>query len=227
MTQGGKSKFAIWAIALGLLIVPMMEYPIASTNPFDGLMDLTWDNVPDLTITEARLRENPTDPEGLWPVTTTRGATIHRDLNDLPKPVREMRQRIIEAAKSGDIESLAPIFDAQPTQPLLGIDLNSEDPVTFLRETSNDGNGIETLAIIAELLEAPYATYNEGTRDAVYVWPYFVARDLEKLNPDELIELYTIVSHQDLKSMQDFGGWFYYRLTIASDGEWRSFVAGD
>jgi hypothetical protein len=153
-------------------------------------------------------------------------AIVRDDPNLLPEPARKLREDIIAAAKSGNVEALGPIFARQKQVPQLTFD-EVKDPVAFLRDTSNDGEGRETLAIIEELLDAPYAVYNEGSENEVFVWPYFVATDLELLTPEQLVELYRIVSHQDLEEMQAFGGWFFYRISISAKGEWLAFVAGD
>lgn len=153
-------------------------------------------------------------------------AIVRTDPALLPEPARQLREDIIAAAKTGNIEALGPIFARQKHVPQLTFD-EVKDPVSFLRDTSNDGEGRETLAIIEELLDAPYAVYNEGSENEVFVWPYFVATDLELLTPEQLVELYRIVSHQDLEEMQAFGGWFFYRISISAKGEWLAFVAGD
>lgn len=153
-------------------------------------------------------------------------AIVRTDPNLLPEPARKLREEIIAAARTGDVEALGPIFARQQHVPQLTFD-EVKDPVSFLRDTSNDGEGRETLAIIEELLDAPYAVYNEGSENEVFVWPYFVATDLELLTPEQLVELYKIVSHQDLEEMQAFGGWFFYRISISAKGEWLAFVAGD
>jgi hypothetical protein len=184
------------------------------------------------SATSPAINVTPIDPialpyvsagSSLPPATT---ATIYHDLEALPSAARRLRDELIAAAKTGEVEAFVPILARQTAQPQLTFEEVS-DPIEFLRRTSNDGDAREVMAILEELLEAPYAAFNEGAEDEFYVWPYFVATDLEQLSPSELVDCYKIVSHQDLQEMRDFGGWFFYRVAISARGEWLAFVAGD
>ena len=152
--------------------------------------------------------------------------TVYRDLSRLPPQVAETRDKLMEAARTGDLEALRPIIEAQDEPPTVSFG-GAEDAVDFLRETSTDGEGRELLGIFLELLEAPFAVVGEGTESAVYVWPYLAAVPLEGLTPPELVELYKLVSHSDFENMLDFGGWYFFRAGIAQDGHWAFFVSGD
>ncbi|HEY8595559.1 MAG TPA: hypothetical protein VIL84_09970 [Devosiaceae bacterium] len=152
--------------------------------------------------------------------------TVHRETSSLPAPVAALRDALMKAARTGDAEKLGPIFASQPAQPQLGYDV-VPDPVAYLKESSNDGAGREPMAIMLEILEAPYAVYDEGKPDAIYVWPYLVAKDLNTLTPEELIDLYRIISYQDYQDMLQYGGWFFYRLGIDARGNWLYFSAGE
>lgn len=172
---------------------------------------------------------NPEGPESGGPpmfVAPSGPVAISHDLTALPAPVKRLRDDIIAAARTGNIARLGPIFARQGIPTELGPS-RGQDPVVFLKENSNDGNGCETLAIMLDLLDAPYAVYNPGTPDAVYVWPAFVAEDLSKLTPEELVDVYRVVSSQDLLDMQQYGGWFFYRIGISARGEWLYFSASE
>lgn len=152
---------------------------------------------------------------------------IRRDLSLLPEKVRQARDELLAAAKSGDAETLRPIIKRQTNMPVLSFGAVL-DPILFLRDSSNDGEGRELMAIMIELLEAPYAiTPAENGEPEIYVWPAYASNDLENLTPKELIDVYKIVSHQDLEEMQLYGGWYFFRVGIDANGEWRYFVAGD
>ena len=47
------------------------------------------------------------------------------------------------------------------------------------------------------------------------------------LSPPEKVELLRIVTAGDFADMQEFGGYNFYRVGIAPDGQWKFFVAGD
>lgn len=152
---------------------------------------------------------------------------IRRDFSQLPETVRRARDELLAAAKSGDVEALRPIIKRQTNMPVLSFGAVL-DPILFLRDSSNDGEGRELMAIMIELLEAPYAiTPAENGEPEIYVWPAYASNDLVNLSPKELIDVYKIVSHQDLEEMQLYGGWYFFRVGIDANGEWRYFVAGD
>ncbi|HEU4987701.1 MAG TPA: hypothetical protein VFT89_11620 [Rhizobiaceae bacterium] len=149
------------------------------------------------------------------------------DLERLPEPVRRMRELIVEACRSGDIEKLRPLLGTgdDATQISLG-DLEG-DPIEFLRELSGDDEGQEILAILLEVLEAGFVHLNEGDPSEIYVWPYFFALPLDKLDAKQRVELFTLVTAGDYQDMKTFGAYIFYRVGITPEGQWLFFVAGD
>jgi hypothetical protein len=154
------------------------------------------------------------------------GAVVHRDLHDLPAAVAETRLKLMAAAATGDVEALRAIIEAQSNPPSVTLG-GQEDPIGFLRSSSNDGAGRELLGILLELLEAPYAVLGEGGDNEVFIWPYLAVVSLRDLTPPELVELYKLVSFYDYQDMLDFGGWYFFRVGILANGEWSFFLAGD
>ncbi|MGJ8527035.1 hypothetical protein [Maritalea sp.] len=152
---------------------------------------------------------------------------IKRDLAELPDNVAQTRAALMAVAKSGDVEQLRTLIMRQTNAPVLTFG-DTAEPIEFLRSSSNDGEGRELLAIMIELLEAPYSIVPaQGGEPEIFVWPAYATNDLKNLTPSELVEVYKIVSHLDLEEMQLFGGWYFYRVGIDANGEWRYFVAGD
>lgn len=152
---------------------------------------------------------------------------VIRDLSTLPANVAQMRTALIEAAVTGDIESLRPIIKRQSMPPVVSFG-DVSDPIEYLRQSSNDGEGRELLAIMIELLESPFSVMPPADGEpAIYVWPAYSTNDLQNLTPTELVDVYKIVSHMDLEEMQLYGGWYFFRVGIDANGEWRYFVAGD
>ncbi len=148
------------------------------------------------------------------------------DASKVPEPVRQMREKIVEAAASGDIERLRPLLTgATPTQVTIGE--ASDDPVRSLKELSGDSDGIEILAIMLDLLQTGFAHIGKGTPDEMYVWPYFTEKTLANLTAPEKVELLRIVTAGDYSDMLEFGGYNFYRIGITPKGEWKFFVAGD
>ncbi|MGI2035672.1 hypothetical protein ACRQ1B_25155 [Rhizobium panacihumi] len=152
-------------------------------------------------------------------------AEIIHDFSKLPEPVRKLREAIVEAAASGDVERMRPIMDpgAQKTD---GPDQN-EDPIETLKSFSGDTEGLEILAIMLDLMQTGVARIEAGTPDEVYVWPYFVGKPLNELTPPEKVDLLRIVTAGDLAAMDEAGGYNFYRIGISPDGKWKFIVSGD
>ena len=148
------------------------------------------------------------------------------DLSKLPAPVARLRQQIIDAAATGDPEALRPIIEASDPPPQLSFD-EIGDPIAFLKSSSGDEGGREILAILTEVLQAGYVHVGAGTKDDIYVWPYFAYYPVDKLSPRQLVELFKLVYAGDYEDMKAYGAYLYYRVGITPDGTWQFFVAGD
>ncbi|WP_292442971.1 hypothetical protein [Mesorhizobium sp.] len=149
------------------------------------------------------------------------------DLARLPEPVRRMHDLIVEACKSGDIEKLRPLIGKGDTMTQLSLGEIEGDPITFLKGLSGDTEGQEILAIMEEVLSAGYVHVDAGTPQEVYVWPYFFALPLDKLDARQRVELFKIVTAGDYNDMKQFGAYIFYRIGITPAGQWTFFVAGD
>ncbi|MCP1198024.1 hypothetical protein [Notoacmeibacter sp. MSK16QG-6] len=152
---------------------------------------------------------------------------VSHDLSTLPEPVARMRQLIIDAARSGDVERLRPLLGMGERQTTLSLGGVDGDVIAFLKEVSGDEEGQEILAILSEILEAGYVHFDEGEKTELYVWPYFFGRSLETLTPEQKVELFRIVTAGDYADMLQIGAYVFYRVGITPDGEWAFFVAGD
>ncbi len=153
-------------------------------------------------------------------------AEIIRDLSTLPEPVRQMRERIVEAAASGDIERLRPLIQGTLKPPQI-MNNEADDPIDTLKNFSGDPDGQEILAIMLDILATGVARIDAGSPDEVYVWPYFMGKSLASLTPPERVELLRIVTAGDLMGMEENGNYNFYRLGIAPDGQWKFMAGGD
>nr|WP_176024185.1 hypothetical protein [Brucella pseudintermedia] len=152
---------------------------------------------------------------------------IHRDFDKLPEPVKLMRERMLQAARSGDIEQLRPLLGVEDKATQLSLEDHEEDVIDFLKSLSGDEAGREVLAIIVDLLDTGYVHLNPGKEDEVYVWPYFYAMPLDRLTPPQIVELFEIVTAGDFEDMKKAGGYIFYSIGIGPDGSWRFFTAGE
>jgi hypothetical protein len=151
---------------------------------------------------------------------------ILRDLSALPEKVRQTRERILEAARSGDVSKLVTAMQANELMPVFSFGAD-KDPAAFWKSSYPDSDGVEALSILTEVLEAPFVHLDRGTPQEMYVWPYFYAMPLAKLTPEQKVELFRLVTGSDWREMEQFGAYIFYRVGIAPDGVWHFFVAGD
>jgi hypothetical protein len=151
---------------------------------------------------------------------------IITDLSRLPQPAARMRERILAAAKSGELKKLVTAMQTNETMPIFSLG-DEKDPVAFWRKTYPDSDGIEVLSILIGILEAPFVHVEKGTPQEMYLWPYFARMPLKSLTLEQKVELFRIVTGADYKDMLDFGAYSFYRLGIGPDGTWHFFVSGD
>ena len=149
---------------------------------------------------------------------------IITDLSRLPAAVARTRDRILAAARSGDLQQLATLMNE--SKPLFSF-TDDKDPVAFWKTNYPDSDGVEALSILITILEAGYVHVDEGTAQDMYVWPYFVRMPLKTLTAPQKVELFRIITGADYKDMIAFGAYAFYRLGIGPDGTWHFFVAGD
>ncbi|MFO1183182.1 MAG: hypothetical protein U1E56_00170 [Bauldia sp.] len=152
--------------------------------------------------------------------------TIEYDVSKLPPAVKALRDELIAAARSGDIEKLRPIVKRMKQRPDFGAG-DAEDPIEFLKQQSGDGEGFEQLAILQEILEAGFVHVDRGTPEEAYVWPYFARYPILSLTKPQMIELFKIITGGEWADAKDFGAYTFYRTAIGPDGAWHYFLAGD
>ena len=72
------------------------------------------------------------------------------------------------------------------------------------------------------MLNAGYVHVDAGTPQELYVWPYFFALPLDKLDARQRVELFKIVTAGDYDDMKQFGAYIFYRVGITPTGSGRS-----
>lgn len=152
---------------------------------------------------------------------------IEHDLEKLPPAVKQMRQKIIDAAKSGNVDNLKNLLGSPNDPTELSVSDNVQDPIKFIKEQSADGEGLETLAILIDLLNTGYVHLDSDKEEEIYVWPYFIAIPLDKLTKAETVEIFQIMTAGDLEQMKEIGTYSFYRIGITPDGKWQFFMTGD
>lgn len=144
----------------------------------------------------------------------------------LPPSVKALRAKILAATRTGDLEALRPILEANGEPPQLSGG-DSDDPIATLKLLSGDPKGREILAILEEVLEAGFVHVDVGTPQEMYIWPYFTRYPLDKLSGPQMVELFRLITAGDFQDMQDKGVYSFYRVGISPDGKWQFFEDGD
>jgi hypothetical protein len=166
------------------------------------------------------------DPGAGEPLASEPPPPVEYDLGKLPTPVRRLREQIIEAALTGDVERLRPIFEANGGPPVLSFG-EIDDPIEYLKSLSGDPEGREILAILIEVLQAGFVHVDAGTPEEMYVWPYFARYPPDGLTGPQMVELFELLTAGDYEDMKIYGTYLFYRVGITPEGIWRFFVAGD
>jgi hypothetical protein len=155
------------------------------------------------------------------------GYVVSDDLSQLPDAVREKHDALLAAARAGDMKAIKAIMDGQPTPVTVSFG-GPDDPIAYLKESSADGQGLELLATLADLLEAPYAAMDNGDGTASYAWPYLAASDdLSKMSPADQVVAMQLLGYEGMKNEMELGAWYSWRTFIGENGDWQAFVAGD
>ncbi len=147
-------------------------------------------------------------------------------LKDLPQPVLEMRDAILTAVQTGNIEDLQTALEWNELSPDLGFE-QTEDPIAQWKTKSKSGHAYEILAILADLLAGPPARLPIGRdleNNDVFVWPFVSELDPKKLTPAQNVLLYRITPSKFADEFHQTGTWNWYRLAIGADGTWHMFA---
>jgi hypothetical protein len=151
---------------------------------------------------------------------------IVADIARLPPAVARTRERLLAAARTGRLDALLGVMQANETMPIFSLG-DDKEPMLYWRSNYPDSGGVEVLATLIGVLETPFVHVDAGTPQEMYLWPYFVRVPLKTLIPQQKVELFRLVTGADYKAMLDDGTYNFYRVGIGPDGAWRFFVAGD
>lgn len=154
---------------------------------------------------------------------------IHYGTEGLPGPVREVREALLAAIQSGQIEELRHVYEINDLKPDLGA-TSPGDPVAHWKRLSGDGEGREILAALSLILEAGYVVLPLGRdleNNRLYIWPYFAEVPLDKLTPTQEVELLRLAPPAAVREMKSKGKYAHWRLAIGADGSWHSLRKGD
>ena len=157
---------------------------------------------PDETLLEPRLRAAP--PE-------------------LPAPVLETQETILNAARAGSLRRLSRFAASQPN---FISNLGSTDHFVhwdLMRRTGFDPN-----RHLIDLFEQPYDIRQVGD-EIWFVWPDLAARDAEELAPGRLsfreqARLLDLLGEEGVEALARGETWPGVRTAISETGAWRYFL---
>ncbi|MEA2965960.1 MAG: hypothetical protein QOI46_6058 [Alphaproteobacteria bacterium] len=207
--------FVLTLAASGVMLAPSGTRSEPLTSP---------PTAPPLLVQQAPAADDKRTGHVIPPAPSAPVPEIITDLSRLPPPVARTRERILAAARSGELQQLADLMNE--TTPIFSF-TDDKDPVAFWKAVYPDSDGVEALSILITILETGFVQVDAGTPHEMYVWPYFVRMSLPALTSAQKVELFRIVTGADYKDMLAFGVYAFYRLGIGPDGTWQFFVAGD
>jgi len=149
-----------------------------------------------------------------------------RDLALLPERVAAMREKILEACESGEIEALRPAIERNETLPLLGE--SGDRPKTFasaiefLRKRSFDGGGREILLLLENALNAPFVHARAGMHES-WVWPAHGLVPVDRAQEPLPAEWLGCISFADFLAAKNAAMTRIQRVTIGQGGTWHAF----
>jgi hypothetical protein len=154
------------------------------------------------------------------------GPEIAADISRLPPAVLRTRERILAAARTGDLQTLLDLMHANGNMPVFS-HTQRQDPAAYWRESYPDSDGLEILSILITILETEPVRIDAGTPQETFVWPYFARLPIKSLTPAQKVELFRVVTGSDYKEMLERGRYVFYQVGIGPDGNWRYFLASE
>ncbi|MBI5312897.1 MAG: hypothetical protein HZB28_07225 [Methylocystis sp.] len=160
------------------------------------------------------------------------GDVISRPIGDLallPAPVAKIRDKILAATETGEIEALRIPIDWNETRPLFaksGAFKAGTDPIEILKALSFDRKGRETISLIRAIFAQPLVKIVRGPT-TLYEWPAFARHPQQPANEEEARARWRCVRFSDLIRSNAEGKPRATRIGIGSDGVWHYFWSED
>lgn len=151
------------------------------------------------------------------------------DAAALPRAVVAIRQKILQACATRDIEALRIPIDWNEVRPLFERGVKrppGEDPIERLKALSFDGRGEEILTLLRNVLRQAYLIETRG-KAQMFVWPAFALKPPVDPTPDERQLMLACVRFADLARADKSGRPPPMRIGIAADGVWHYFWSVD
>jgi len=151
------------------------------------------------------------------------------DLALLPASVVRIRDKILAACETGEVEALRVPIDWNETRPLFaksGAFKAGTDPIEILKALSFDRKGRETISLIRAIFAQPFVKITRGPT-TLYEWPAFARHPQPPASEEEARERWRCVRFADLMRSNAEGKPRATRIGIAADGVWHYFWSED
>lgn len=144
------------------------------------------------------------------------------EVGALPRAVQLLRGRLLETARSRDIDDLRVPLGWNEVPPLFTRGQKAGfDPIEYLKNRSFDRQGREMLDILQAVLTSAYLRETRGP-SVSYVWPVFPARNRAS-GSAQFLAPWRCVRFADLTATAPGGGPLIHRIAIGQDGTWHYF----
>lgn len=161
----------------------------------------------------------------LWSGAVVAQDTDFERCNELPAPVAKTRDAIKAAADAGDLKALGKIAD--PNRFTYSFGADSGDPTAFWESLKTEGTDVA--ATISALLDMGCVYFDIEGDTTYYEWPTASEIAYQYLTAEEIDALKALYGDVETQYVEGTAVGYYvgWRLLIAKDGRWDSFVAGD
>lgn len=210
------------SVLLAFALVHGVEAQGAEENRFD--FQQRW-GTPEHPVQPQQAPQPPREPIVPSGVMLTPGDVL-RDVALLPASVKRTRDRLIAAARTGDLDAVKAVVAASPVRVILDPS-GSEEAIKIWRTQYPDSEGREVLAILLNILDSGFVRLSPDTPDEIYVWPYFAHVPVKTLDPPQLVELFRLVTAYDYQQMRASDTYSFFKLGIGVDGTLHYFVVGE
>ncbi|MGH2748986.1 MAG: hypothetical protein ACRDKB_13850 [Actinomycetota bacterium] len=168
-------------------------------------------------------------PLGEEPNTSCSAAGMSAELSDqdLPPAVADMRARIVQAAVACDYDALAELALAGDEFFSYSFGDDGDPGGYWLRLEEDPDNDEEPMATLVKLLKLSHCVDDFVSADVtLYSWPSASCTQPTDEDWDELIES-GISTEEEVEGFKEFGSYIGWRVGIAEEGDWLSYIAGD
>jgi hypothetical protein len=138
---------------------------------------------------------------------------------EVPPAVLDTRQGILDAAQARDWGALRALIPGQGFTFSFG---GERDPIAYWRKLES----VDHVPVLGDILPVVLST-EPGRFRGAYIWPAQAAEDPAEWDERDLDVLRQIHNEEDIRLFRKIGLYTGWRVEIAADGTWLSFVAGD